>query len=213
MLQGDRKRRPVLTAKEYIEAVAQELSRVRGRGLLLSPADLQLALCWHAARVPLTAVLGEVRKAARLRIRTAGVRGAAEMLVSLQALAPALERLKPQKAAPAAAGEGLCGQLRAAARRPDLAARAAWQSLAEAAERLLAEDGADGYWTAAVRALKTALRELPRSAALQAGAALRARIAPRPPGMPRRTYQRSLQLMLLSASSERLGLPPRQFLL
>jgi hypothetical protein len=31
--------------------------------------------------------------------------------------------------------------------------------------------------------------------------------------MARRTYQRSLQLMLLSASSERLGLPPRQFLL
>ena len=47
----------------------------------------------------------------------------------------------------------------------------------------------------------------------QAGAALRARIAPRPPAMPRRKYQRSLQLMLLAASSERLGIPPRQFLL
>jgi hypothetical protein len=64
-----------------------------------------------------------------------------------------------------------------------------------------------------VRALKSALRELPRSDVLQAGAALRARIAPRPRGMARRTYQRSLQLMLLSASSERLGLPPRAFLL
>jgi hypothetical protein len=31
--------------------------------------------------------------------------------------------------------------------------------------------------------------------------------------MPRRRYQRSLQLMLLSASSERLGLPPAAFLL
>jgi hypothetical protein len=64
-----------------------------------------------------------------------------------------------------------------------------------------------------VHALKTALRELPRSAGLQAGAALRARLAPRPRSMPRRRYQRSLQLMLLSASSERLGLPPRAFLL
>jgi hypothetical protein len=61
--------------------------------------------------------------------------------------------------------------------------------------------------------LKIALRELPRSSALQAGAALRARLAPRPRNMPRRRYQRSLQLMLLAASSERLGLPPRAFLL
>jgi hypothetical protein len=201
-----------LTAKEYIEAVADELTRVRGRGLLLSPADVQLALSWHAAGVPLAPLLLEVRKAARLRARAAGVRGAAEMLVSLQALAPAVERLKPRRS-PVAAPRGLEAELRAAARHPGLAARAAWEALAGAAERLLGESGADGYWTAAVGALKTALREVPRSHALQAGAALRARIAPRPPGMARRTYQRSLQLMLLSASSERLGLPPRQFLL
>ena len=72
-----------MTAKEYIEAIAQELGRVRGRGLLLSPADVQLALRWHAAQVPLAAVLAEVRKASRLRVRVSGVRGAAEMLVSL----------------------------------------------------------------------------------------------------------------------------------
>jgi len=201
-----------LTAKEYIEAIAQDLAKVRGRALLLSPADVQLALGWHAAHVPLAAVLAEVRKAARLRVRTCGVRGAAEMLVSLQALAPALDRLRV-RARPAAAPGGLADELRAAARRPGLAARKAWESLADAAEHLLLEDGADGYWTAAVAALKCALRELPRSAALQAGAALRARIAPRPPGMPRRKYQRSLQVMLLVASSERLGLPPRPFLL
>ncbi len=201
-----------MTAKEYIEAIAQDLAKVRGRALLLSPADVQLALGWHAGQVPLAAVLAEVRKAARLRVRASGVRGAAEMLVSLQALAPALERMRIRPR-PAAAPEGLAGELRAAARRPGLAARQAWEALADAAEHLLAEDGADGYWTAAVHALRAALRELPRSVALQAGAALRARIAPRPPGMPRRKYQRSLQLMLLSASSERLGLPPRQFLL
>jgi len=200
-----------LTAKGYIEAVAQELGKVRGRGLLLSPADAQLALSWHAARVPLAAVITEVRKAARLRPRSGLARGAAEMLISLQALAPALERHRAPPPAPRA--EGIREQLRAAALAPGLAARPAWESLADAAERLLAEDAGDGYWTAAVRALKAALRELPRSAALQAGAALRARIAPRPIGMARRRYQRSLQLMLLSASSERLGLPPRAFLL
>jgi len=202
-----------LTAKEYIEAVAQELGRIRGRGLLLSPADAQLALSWHAANVPLAIVIAEVRKAARLRPRSAPARGAAEMLVSLQALAPALERHCVRRKPPPSRPEGLCAQLRAAARDPGLAARAAWESLADAAEHLLAEDAGDGYWTAAVHALKAALRELPRSAALQAGAALRARIAPRPAGMARRRYQRSLQLMLLSASSERLGLPPRAFLL
>lgn len=201
-----------MTAKEYIESIAHDLARVRGRALLLSPADVQLALAWHAANVPLAAVLAEVRKAARLRVRAAGVRGAAEMLVSLQALAPALDRLK-SRARPSPVRGGLADELRAAARRPGLAARGAWESLADAAEHLLGEDGADGYWTAAVRALKTALRELPRSAALQAGAALRARLAPRPPGMSRRKYQRSLQVMLLVASSERLGIPPRQFLL
>jgi hypothetical protein len=202
-----------LTAKEYIETVAQELGRVRGRGLLLSPADAQLALRWHAAQVPLAAVIAEVRKAARLRARTAGVRGAAELLVSLQAVAPAIERLCARRPAAAPKAEGLCVQLRAAARAPGLAARAAWESLADTADQLLAEESGDGYWTAAVRALKAGLRELPRSATLRAGAALRARIAPRPRGMTRRRYQRSLQLMLLSASSERLGLPPRAFLL
>jgi hypothetical protein len=202
-----------LTAREYIEAVARELVKVRGRGLLLSPADAQLALSWHAAQVPLDAVVAEVRRASRLRSKAAPVRGAAEMLVSLQALAPAIERFSARRPRAAPEPEGLCAQLRSAARAPGLCGRSAWESLADAAEQLLAEDGGDGYWTAAVRALKAALRELPRSTALQAGAALRARIAPRPRGMARRKYQRSLQLMLLSASSERLGLPPRAFLL
>src|SRR5947207_4592957 len=93
-------RAPGLTAKEYIETIAQELGRVRGRGLLLSSADAQLALSWHASRVPLAAVIAEVRKAARLRPRGAPVRGAAEMLVSLQALAPALERHRARQKPP-----------------------------------------------------------------------------------------------------------------
>jgi hypothetical protein len=202
-----------LTAKEYIEAVAQELSKVRGRGLLLSPADTQLALSWHAARIALADVIAEVRKASRLRLRGPSVRGAAETLLSLQAVAAAVELRCPRRSQPARKPEGIGAQLRAAARAPGLSARAAWESLADAAEALLAEDGGHRYWTAAVHALKEALRQLPRSTALQAGAELRARIAPRPRGMARRRYQRSLQLMLLSASSERLGLPPRAFLL
>jgi len=200
-----------LTAREYIEAIAQELGKAGGRGLLLSPADAQLALSWHAAEVPLAAVLAEVRKAARLRTK-AVVRGAVEMGLSLQVVAPALERLRTRRKPPVRV-DGLAAELRAAAQAPGLAARGAWHSLAERAEHLLAEPGGDGYWTAAVAALKAALRELPRAAALQAGSALRSRIAPRPPAMSRRRYQRSLQLMLLSASSERLGVPPRAFLL
>jgi len=42
---------------------------------------------------------------------------------------------------------------------------------------------------------------------------LRERMAPRPAAMPRARYRKSLQLQLLSAASERLGVPPRAFLL
>jgi hypothetical protein len=202
-----------VTAREYIEAVAQELGKVRGGGLVLSPADAQLALAWHAQGVPLQAVLTEVRRATRLRTK-AGARGAVQTLVSLQSIAQGVEaksRARPKKA-PAAA-PSLRADLLRAARSEGLAARAAWESLAEAAEELLAQKDAAGYWSAAVRALRAALRELPRASALQAGAALRARLAPRPRSMPRRKYQRSLQIMLLAAASERLGLPPRAFLL
>lgn len=203
-----------MTAREYIEAIAHELSKARGKGLLLSPADAQLALSWHARQVPLQAVLTEVQRAARLRPKGAHLRGAAEMGLSLQLIAHSFEGRRHAKGkAKAPAEGGLAAQLRMATRAPGLAARAAWEALADAAEDLLAGEGGDLYWSAAVHALKEALRELPRSAGLQAGAALRTRLAPRPRSMPRRRYQRSLQLMLLAAASDRLGLPPRAFLL
>jgi hypothetical protein len=203
-----------LTAREYIEAVASELSRTRGKGLVLSPADTTLALSWHAAQVPLEHVTGELRRLSRKRPKA---RGALLPPVSLQLLEAKFEtrvrRLQPKAArGPEALSQQLLAAVRAL-RDEKLAARAAWAQLAEAADDLLAHDGGEGYWTAAFRALKTALRELPRTQVLQAGAALRVRLAPRPRGMPRRRYQRSLQLMLLSASSERLGLPPAAFLL
>jgi hypothetical protein len=180
---------------------------------LLSPADAALALSWHAAQVPLQLVLAEVRRASRL-LGKVQARGAAQPQLSLQVLAKAVEsraRVSPRR--PAARPESLSAQLRKAAAAKGLAARALWQELADAAEELLSAEGGRSYWTAAVRALKEALRELPHSAALRAGEALRSRLAPRPRGMPRRSYQRSLQLMLLAAASERLGVPPRAFLL
>jgi hypothetical protein len=202
-----------LTAREYIEAVARELGKVRGGGLLLSPADASLALSWHAAQVPLTTVLGEVRKAVRLKAR-AHARGATEPPISLQQVARAVDVRAPSRSTPPRPEPRTLGdQLRAASRAQELAAREAWSELAETAEDLLALHGGEGYWTAAVRALKASLRELPRDAALKAGAALRARLAPRPSNMPRRRYQRSLQLMLLDAASQSLGVPPRAFLL
>ena len=203
-----------LTAREYIEAVARELGKVRGSGLLLSPADASLALSWHADQVPLAAVLAEVRRAAKLRAK-ARARGAAEPPISLRHIAGAIDGKAPVRptAGRWAPPRSLCDQLLAAARAEGLAARQAWEDLAQTAEELLALQGGDGYWTAAVRALKASLRELPRKAVLQAGAALRARIVPRPPGMARRPYQRSLQLMLLDVASDRLGVPPRAFLL
>jgi hypothetical protein len=134
--------------------------------------------------------------------------------LSLQLVAEKFaSRMRRLRHNPAPAPLSLSEQLREAARDPKLVAQKAWESLADAADELLANDGGEDYWTAAFSTLKVALRELPRSSALQAGAALRARLAPRPRAMPRRRYQRSLQLMLLSAASERLGLPPRAFLL
>jgi hypothetical protein len=199
-------------AKEYIEQVAQELSRAGKGGLVLSPADTSLALSWYASRVPIAQVRAELRRLMRKPVKS---RNSIAAKVSLQAIAPVFEsRLRKLQPKPAQKKEpGLGEELVQAAKDPKLAARSAWQALARSADDLLARDGGEGYWTAAVRALKLSLKEVPRSSALQAGAALRARIAPRPRSMPRRRYQRSLQLMLLSAASERLGLPPRAFLL
>src|SRR5437016_8473805 len=93
-----------VTAREYIEAVALELGKVRGGGLLLSPADAQLALSWHAAQVPLKTVIAQLRRAVRLKARGAHVRGAAEPGISLQAIAGSIEalerRARPRPAAP-----------------------------------------------------------------------------------------------------------------
>ena len=199
-----------MTPREYIEEIAAELSRLRGRGLLLSPADARLALSWHAAGVPLADVQAEIRRARRLKPPAA--RGTAEVGLSLQLLEPSIAAQVRRKPPPPAAAPGLGAELLRAARSPRLAARPAWESLARGAEELLAVGG-DAYWAAALSALRAALRELPREAVLQLGQDLRTRMAPRPPAMPRPRYRKSLQLQLLAASSERLGVPPRAFLL
>ncbi|HWE23236.1 MAG TPA: hypothetical protein VG496_04770 [Myxococcales bacterium] len=200
-----------MTAREYIESIAAELSRLRGRGLLLSPADAQLALSWHEAGVPLAEVQAELRRARRLK--APHVRGTADIGLSLQLFASSIAsrlRRKPRPVSPRP--HGLAADLLASLRDSRLAARAAWESLAREAEDLLAAGG-DTYWSAALAALRCALRELPRESVLQVGRDLRARMAPRPPGMSRALYRRSLRLQLLTVASERLGVPPRPFLL
>jgi hypothetical protein len=200
-----------VTAREYIEGVAAELSRLRGRGLLLSPADAQLALSWHEAGVPLAEVQAELRRARRLKAPRA--RGAAEIGFSLQLFAESIaSRLRRRPRVAAEGAKGLKAELLRAARESRLAARSAWEALAHSAEELLAAGG-DAYWAAALRALRAALGELPRAAVLQVGHDLRSRMAPRPPGMSRALYRRSLRLQLLTVASERLGVPPRAFLL
>jgi hypothetical protein len=184
--------------------------------MLLSPADAQLALAWHAAGVPLPEVL-HVLSTGRSRLRGTGAtaRGAQPTALSLQTFASAVEsRTRGLRKGPriAAAPEALTAQLlRAARSRARLPARGAWEGLATRAESLLAA-GADAYWTEAIAALRASLREMPRASALAAGAALRKRLARRPREMPRPRYRRSLQLQLLSATSESLDVPPRVFL-
>jgi hypothetical protein len=200
-----------VTAREYIEAVAAELCRLRGRGLLLSPADAQLALSWHEAGVPLADVQAELRRARRLK--PPRVRGAAEIGFSLHLFAESIaSRLRRKPRPVVTAARGLEADLLRAARDSRLAARPAWEALAHDAEELLAAGG-DAYWAAAFRALRAALRELPREGVQQIGHELRSRMAPRPPGMSRALYRRSLRLQLLTVASERLGVPPRAFLL
>jgi hypothetical protein len=205
-----------MNARDYVESIALSLSRLRGSGLLLSPADAQLALAWHAAGVPLPEVLHVLSTGrSRLRENRATARGAQPTALSLQTFASAVESRTRglRRAAPriAAAPETLTLQLLRAAGRAKLPARGAWEALATRAESLLAA-GADAYWTEAIAALRASLREMPRASALAAGAALRKRLARRPGEMPRRRYRRSLQLQLLSATSESLDVPPRAFL-
>jgi hypothetical protein len=205
-----------MNARDYVESIAQSLSRLRGSGLLLSPADAQLALAWHAAGVPLPDVLHVLSTGrSRLRANRATARGAQPTALSLQTFAAAVESrasgLRKASRIASAPDESLTLQLLRAAGRARLPARGAWEALAARAESLLAA-GADAYWTEAIAALRASLRELPRDSALAAGAALRKRLARRPGDMPRRRYRRSLQLQLLSATSESLGVPPRAFL-
>jgi hypothetical protein len=195
--------------RSYIEAIAQELSRTGGRGLVLSSVEAQLALDWHAHGVPLGNIVAELRRVARDEGGVA--RGATRLRISLQLIEAAIAarhpRQRPRVAEPAPLFAALVSAARADLPSPDV-----WRSLAARAEDLLAQ-GAEAYWSAAVAALNSTLRRLPRDRVRALGKTLRARMAPRPTGMSRGVYRRSLQLQLLSAASERLGVPPREFLL
>jgi hypothetical protein len=196
-------------ARTYIEAIAAELSRVRGYGLVLSPVEAQLALSWHASGVGLDDVLGELHRVRKLRPTL--TRGAVQVGMSLQLIERNVAaRSRRREEEPPA--RGVAAELLRAARAPGLPGRGEWQKLARRADELLAQGG-DAYWTAAFAALRAAVREMPRASATALGAELRRRMAPRPPAMSRARYKKSLQLQLLSAASDRAGVPPRAFLL
>jgi hypothetical protein len=201
--------------RHYIEAIAAELSRLRGGGLLLSPSDTQLALGWHAAGIPLAAVLEAVRRGRRLKTQRRA-RGAGEAGISLLALAADVEgRASKHKGAAARTASGrssLCDELRAAASVPGLRGRAAWLALAGDAESLLG-DSSEAYWTRAIAALRSSLPELAPDQRRALGKTLRERFPRCPPGLSRARYRRALQLQLLSASSSMFALPPASFLL
>ena len=206
-------------AQEYVEAIARELSRLKGRGLLLSPADSALALAWHAQGVPLPRVLAVLREQGpkllpQPRAAKTGLGAGAAPQISLQVFASALSA-RPPRPPPRGPNSSLADELLAATSAASLPARAQWIALASRADELLAgaPDAQREYWSLAVLALRSSFRELGRKAALQAGAGLRERLAKRPPTMPRDRYRRSLQLQLLSSSSSRLGVPPPAFLL
>jgi hypothetical protein len=195
--------------RSYIERIAQELSRAPGRGLVLSPRDAQLALQWHAQGVALEEVLSELRRA--VQHTPPLLRGATRLGLSLQLIENAIASRRPRRPVAKADETSLSAGLLVASRSP-VAGREVWHALAQRSEELLAR-GPQAYWSAAFAALLTALRELPRERVRELGRALRARMAPRPPTMGRAAYRKSLQLQLLTTASERLGVPPREFLL
>jgi hypothetical protein len=207
-----------MEAREYVESVASELLRLRGRGLVLSSDDAQLALGWHAAGVPLSEVLASIRRVAASQPKGANrkVRGAAPALLTLRTLAPTIDAgLRRRVAAEARATTGrtsLCDELRCAAATPGLSSRERWRQLADRSEELLARSS-EAYWSEVIGALLSSLRALPRSARLQAGAGLRSRAIRRRGALEPARFRRTLQMQLVRSSSEALGLPPAPFLL
>ena len=83
-----------MDARSYIEAIARELARSGGRGLVLSPADARLALGWHADGVPLDSVVAELRRAVRPAPPVA--RGATALRFSLQFIEAAIVARRPR---------------------------------------------------------------------------------------------------------------------
>jgi hypothetical protein len=52
---------------DYVRAVAERFVKLRGRGLMVSPADLEVAAGWEKAGVPLRVALRGVAAAFRSR--------------------------------------------------------------------------------------------------------------------------------------------------
>jgi len=202
-------------ARNYIEAIAAELSRVRGAGLFLSPSDAQLALGWHAAGIPLAEVLESVRRGQRLKARKSA-RGAGEPQISLAALAASIEgksSVKRSKAARVVTGrDSLRDELLAAASAPGVRGRALWIALANEAESLLT-DSADAYWSRAIAALRACLDSLSRDERRALARSLREKLPRRPASLSHARFRRAQKMHLLSTASQLFALPPPAFLL
>ncbi|MBS2022637.1 MAG: hypothetical protein JST92_09520 [Deltaproteobacteria bacterium] len=206
-------------AKDYVETLARELSRSRA-GLVLSPADAQLALSWHAAGLPLAEVVLVVRAAQKaMKSRGGGTaRGALELPVSLQAVRPRVEAmlaksLKAQRKLQEVQGRrSLADELFDAARAQRLPAQDGWLTLARESEGLL-KTGVEAFWTRAIAAMRASLHEMPRQQRVQVGLAVRARRGQRPRAMAPARYRRTLQMQMLAAGSELFQVPPKPFLL
>lgn len=206
-------------AREYIETLAREVGKTGG-GLVLSSADAQLALTWHAAGLPLAEVLALVKKGfVALKSKGGGrARGVHAQPLSLSAVRGRVEGLllaskkRQARMAQLGAPRTLSDELLSAALSPGLPARALWTRLAAQADVLLSS-GRDGYWSGAIAALCESLKALPKAQRLAVGMAVRARRGRRPARVSPARYRRSLQLQMLSAASELYGVPPKAFLL
>src|SRR5687767_13512254 len=112
----------------YVLAIERHLSSHRGAQHVLSPRDFALAKAWHAAALPLAAVLAGIDRAAE---RDAGVSSLSRCRRHVEALAAAAPAAEP---APAQPPEDL--QLRLEALQSAIAAAGQPLSFEQAARRL-----------------------------------------------------------------------------
>jgi len=91
-------KRPGLDA--YVLAIERHLSRQRGTEHVLSPRDFALAKAWHAAALPLAAVLAGIDRAAERDAGVASLLRCQRLVEGLAAATPAAEPAAGAESAP-----------------------------------------------------------------------------------------------------------------